>query len=206
MFKHTGVRRTAVGAAALAVVGVVGLATAAAGDDEVGSDGVDLSVTIEDLAPGSLAMSVAAHDPVELAEDGSDDQARQFTAALPTVTVSDTRTAEQVPEGAYWAVVGQASDFTSDAAGSFGAEYLGWTPHLVSGPGGDVAAGEPVSSVIGDGSGADEVGLEGQELLVSTWASEPGSWGVTADLALRVPTDTPAGDYSSTLTLSLFEG
>ncbi|GAA1981583.1 hypothetical protein GCM10009718_18310 [Isoptericola halotolerans] len=205
MDKNAGARRMAVGVSVLAMAGVVGLASAAAGDDD--SDGVDLSVTIEDLSPpGTLAMSVAAHDAVELAEDGSDDDARQFTGALPTVTVSDTRSAEQVPEGSYWAVVGQAADFTSDGADAFGAEYLGWTPRLVAGPGGDVAAGEPVSSVIADGSGADAVGLQGQELLVSTWASEPGTWGVEADLTLRVPTDTPAGDYSSTLTLSLFEG
>ncbi|MFF5108714.1 hypothetical protein, partial [Streptosporangium sp. NPDC000509] len=71
---------------------------------------------------------------------------------------------------------------------------------------GAVAAGEPVSSVISDGTGAPNVGLQGQELLVSTAnsADEIGTWEVNADLALRTPVDVTAGEYNSTLTLSLF--
>ena len=207
MNRHT-TQRIAAAAASLAVATVGGLATtamAAEGDDT----GVDLSVTIEDNTPGALSMSVAPNDGVVLAEEGSDAEARQFVGTLPTVTVADTRDAEDVPEGSYWAVVGQASEFTAEGREPIGAEYLGWAPRLLTpSPSGDVAAGEPVSSVLPDGSGGAAVGLEGQELLLSTWAagSEAGPWDVTADLTLRTPADVPPGEYSSVLTLSLFEG
>jgi hypothetical protein len=207
MNRHT-TQRIAAAAASLAVATVGGLATtamAAEGDDP----GVDLSVTIEDNTPGALSMSVAPNDGVVLAEEGSDAQARQFLGTLPTVTVADTRDTADVPEGSYWAVVGQASEFTAEGRAPIGPEYLGWAPRLLTpSPSGDVAAGEPVSSVLPDGSGGAAVGLEGQELLLSTWAagSEAGPWDVTADLTLRTPADVAPGDYSSLLTLSFFEG
>lgn len=205
MNRHT-TQRIAAAAAGLAVATVGGLATSAAAADD---PGVDLSVTIEDNTPGALTLSVAPNDGVVLTEEGSDAEARQFLGTLPTVTVADTRDAEDVPEGSYWAVVGQASAFTAEGRDPIGPEYLGWAPRLLTpSPSGDVAAGEPVSSVIPDGSGGAAVGLEGQELLLSTWAAgaEAGPWDVTADLTLRTPADVPPGEYSSVLTLSLFEG
>ncbi|WP_285104878.1 hypothetical protein [Promicromonospora sp. MEB111] len=211
MKNHRTTQRIAAAAAGLAVATVgalaatAGTATAADGDEA----GVDLSVSIEDNTPGALTLSVAPNDGVVLAEEGSDAEARQFLGTLPTVTVADTRDAEDVPEGSYWAVVGQASEFTAEGRDPIGPEYLGWAPRLLTpSPSGDVAAGEPVSSVLPDGSGGAAVGLEGQELLLSTWAagSEAGPWDVTADLTLRTPADVAPGDYSSVLTLSLFEG
>ncbi|SIS19122.1 hypothetical protein SAMN05421833_1361, partial [Microbispora rosea] len=94
-----------------------------------------------------------------------------------------------------------------DPAKTIGPEYLGWKPHLISDSStGAVAAGEPVSSVVSDGTGAPEVGLKGQELLVSSAnsADEIGTSQVNADLALRTPADVAAGEYHSTITLSLF--
>lgn len=207
MMKRHTTQRVAAAAAALAVAAVgasAATAMAAEGDDT----GVGLSVTIEDNTPGALTMSVAPNDGVVLAEEGSDAEARQFVGNLPTVTVEDTRDAADVPEGSYWAVVGQASEFTAEGREPIGPEYLGWTPRLLTpSPSGDVAAGEPVSSVLPDGSGGAAVGLGGQELLLSTWAagSEAGPWDVTADLTLRTPADVLPGEYSSVLTLSLFE-
>ena len=206
MNRHT-TQRIAAAAAGLAVATVGGLATGAAAADD--PTGVDLSVTIEDNTPGALSMSVAPNDGVVLAEEGSDAEARQFVGTLPTVTVADTRDAGEIPEGAYWAVVGQASEFTAEGREPIGPEYLGWAPRLLTpSPSGDVAAGEPVSSVLPDGSGGAAVGLEGQELLLSTWASgaEAGPWDVNADLTLRTPATVAPGEYSSILTLSLFEG
>lgn len=211
MNNHRTTQRIAAAAAGLAVATVGALAvtattaTAADGDEA----GVDLSVSIEDNTPGALTLSVAPNDGVALVEDGSDAEARQFVGTLPTVTVADTRDADEIPEGSYWAVVGQASEFTAEGRDPIGPEYLGWAPRLLTpSPSGDVAAGEPVSSVLPDGSGGAAVGLEGQELLLSTWAagSEAGPWDVNADLTLRTPADVTPGDYSSTLTLSLFEG
>lgn len=198
-------RRLAVAAFGLVVLGLATSATAAVADEE---EGVDLSVVIEDITPpGQLTLTVAPNDGVVLTEDGSDATARQFTGTIPTVTVSDTRTPEEIPDGAFWAVVGQASDFV-DGDNTIGAEHLGWRPRLLTpSPTGNVSEGEPVSSVIPDGTGAPNVGLVGQELLVSTFSAEEetGSWDVNADLALRTPTDVEPGEYHSVLTLSLFD-
>ncbi|MEU7891049.1 hypothetical protein AB0B54_36600 [Microbispora bryophytorum] len=191
---------------ALAGAGLAG--PAAADDDPTG--GIDVSVKIEPTTtPGQISMTVADNDGVSLQENGSDATARQFVGTLPTVTVTDTRQPEDIPAGEFWAVVGQSSQFVAadDPAKTIGPEYLGWKPRLLSqSTTGAVAAGEPVSSVIGDGTGAPEVGLEGQELLVSTANStdEIGTSQVNADLALRTSTDVAAGEYHSTLTLSLF--
>ncbi|GAA1259685.1 hypothetical protein GCM10009677_08430 [Sphaerisporangium rubeum] len=190
----------------LGLSGLSGTAAAADGPD----DGVDVSVNIAPIVqPGELTMTVADNTGVTLSENGSTATARQFTGALPTVTVSDTRSPDQIPAGEYWAVVGQASQFvaTGDASKTIGPEYLGWKPQLLTGSQtGAVAAGEPVSSVISDGTGAPNVGLQGQELLVSAAnsADEIGTWQVKADLALRTQADVAAGEYHSTLTLSLF--
>ena len=123
--------------------------------------------------------------------------------------MTDTRLPDEIPAGDFWAVVGQAGQFTATGGGAstIGPEYLGWAPRLLTGSDtGAVEAGQPVSSVISDGTGAPTVGLQGQELLVSTAnsADEIGTWEVNADLALRTPVDVTAGEYHSTLTLSLF--
>ncbi|WP_169985029.1 hypothetical protein [Microbispora sp. H10836] len=203
------INRTALAASVLgfALAGA-GVATPALADDP--GSGIDVSVNIEPTTtPGQLSMTVADNNGVSLQENGSDAAARQFTGTLPTVTVTDTRTPEEIPQGEYWAVVGQASQFVAsdDPAKTIGPEYLGWKPRLLSDSStGAVSAGEPVSSVVSDGTGAPNVGLEGQELLVSTAnsADEIGTSQVNADLALRTSVDVAAGEYHSTLTLSLF--
>ncbi|MEU8278018.1 hypothetical protein AB0C08_27335, partial [Microbispora bryophytorum] len=163
-------RTTQVLAASVLGLALAGLATPALADDP--GSGIDVSVTIEPTTtPGQISMTVADNDGVSLQENGSDATARQFVGTLPTVTVTDTRRPEDIPAGEFWAVVGQSSQFVAadDPAKTIGPEYLGWKPRLLSeSTTGAVAAGEPVSSVIGDGTGAPEVGLEGQELLVST--------------------------------------
>ncbi|NUO97198.1 MAG: hypothetical protein HOW71_32355 [Nonomuraea sp.] len=198
---------------AAAVLGValcgVGAAGPAMADDDP-DNGIDVSVTIEpNNPPGQVSMTVADNGGVALQENGSNAAARQFVGTLPTVTVTDTRRPEDIPAGEFWAVVGQAGQFaaTGGSGAAIGPEYLGWKPRLLSDSStGAVEAGEPVSSVISDGSGAPTVGLQGQELLVSTAnsADEIGTWQVNADLALRTPVDVAAGEYHSTLTLSLF--
>ena len=209
--------RSAAGLTALALALASGLVlptTSAAADE-----GVDVSVTIDDLTPpGSLAMTVAANNGVALTENGSDAVNRQFTGTLPVVTVSDTRSTAEIPAGSRWSVVGQASAFTAPGVDPIGAEYLGWTPKFATtpAPADDVEVGDQIASIVdatntgGAGgpttdSGLYAGGLEGQELLVSTDDAATGSWDVTADLALRVPADTAAGEYTSVVTLSLFD-
>ncbi|RVX39076.1 hypothetical protein EDD27_1414 [Nonomuraea polychroma] len=207
MNRTTQILAAAMLGVALAAAGV-GVAGPAVADDDP-DNGIDVSVTIQPNTTGQVSMTVADNGGVALQEDGSNAAARQFVGTLPTVTVTDTRRPEEIPAGDFWAVVGQASEFTatSGSAPPIGPQYLGWRPRLLSdSSSGAVEAGEPVSSVISDGSGAPTVGLQGQELLVSTAnsADEIGTWQVNADLALRTPADVAAGEYHSTLTLSLF--
>jgi hypothetical protein len=193
------------GTAMLAIVGGAALAQA----DEIDDNEVEVTVQIAEIGqPGVLALSVAG-TATTLTENGSDGLVRQFTGTLPTVTVTDTRTPDEIPDGAYWYVLGTASDFTGTAGQpDIGAEYLGWTPRLIDGgESGLVAEGDPVGSAV-DG-GPDDVGLVDQELLAITVDSHSvateGSWTVTADLALRTPATVAPGSYASTVTLSLFE-
>ncbi|GAB3841873.1 hypothetical protein GCM10029963_13910 [Micromonospora andamanensis] len=179
---------------------------------EPGDSGeVEVTVDIEEIRePGVLAMSIAG-DSVALTENGSTLLVRQFVGGLPTVTVTDTRTADEVPEGAAWAVLGSATDFVGSAGQApIGAGHLGWKPRLLDGGDtGSVSAGEEVVTVLDEPSQpGNNVGLVDQELLVSTFESGAvagDAYSVDADLFLRTPADVAAGSYTSTLTLSLFE-
>jgi hypothetical protein len=208
---RTNRRRLAASAAATAALsGAMALpspALAAPGD----SDDVRVTVDIEEIRePGVLAMSIAG-DSVALAESGSTLLVRQFVGTLPTVTVTDTRTAQEVPDGAAWAVLGSATDFVGDAGQpAISAGHLGWKPNLVEGDdSGLVTEGEEVVTVLDEPSQpGNNVGLVDQELLVSTFDSEAvtgDSYSVNANLFLRAPVQVAAGSYTSTLTLSLFE-
>lgn len=184
-------------------------AAAAFADTEYGDDQVDVNVSIADLEqPGVLAMTVDGTSAA-LTESGSTTTVRQFTGQLPAVTVTDTRDADEIPDGAGWYVLGSASDFTgSDGQEAIGADHLGWTPELVDGgEAGLVAEGDQVDTVLDEGP--DAVGLVDQELLALALDSEAiaseGSWTVTAGLTLKTEPDVAPGDYSSVLTLSLFE-
>ena len=212
------ITKTVAARVAVATVGgvlLVGVAGAAFADDTQQTDDVDVNVTIEEITgPGVLAMTVAANSTT-LAEEDSDDPAqRQFFGALPSVTVTDTRTT--IPPGAAWAVLGQASDFTSTDGGGqpeISAGYLGWTPSVVD-PGEtyEVVPGDQVDTILDDGpNNVGLAGIAGPELLAMTLnGSETaqavsGSWTANADLFLKVPLNTAPGAYKSVLTLSLFE-
>ncbi|ROQ58912.1 hypothetical protein EDF36_2365 [Rathayibacter sp. PhB152] len=199
-------RCAAVAAGALLLTAV---ASAAAADDVLDDRSVDIGVSIaEPTAPGVLAMTVAAGSTA-LTEDGSTELVRRFTGALPTVTVTDTRSPEEIPAGAGWYVLGSASAFTApDGQEPIGADHLGWTPRLLDG--GDfglVTEGDPVDTVLDEGD--DAVGLVDQELLAlaldSGAVAEEGAWTASADLVLSTEPDVAAGDYSGSVTLSLFE-
>lgn len=201
-------RWAGVGVLALALVGTAG--AVAFGDDQVGDASVDINVKIEKIEqPGFLAMSVASNS-VQLQENGSDSTRRQFTGTLPTVTVTDSRSVDEIPADAAWAVLGSVSNFTGSAGqADIAAGHLGWEPSLVSANDGDglVVAGDAVDTVLDQGPSS--VGLKDKELLVSTWNSaqvhEEGSWEANAEMFLRTPVDVEPGNYSSVLTLSLFE-
>jgi len=198
------------GAALAGCLLLTGVGSAAAfADTEYGDGEVDVNVSIAELEqPGVLAMSVAG-TAATLTESGSTPTVRQFTGELPEVTVTDTRAADEIPDGAGWYVLGSSSDFTGgDGQEPIGADHLGWTPQLVDGgDSGLVAEGDPVDTVLDEGP--DAVGLVDQELLAialdSQGVAAEGSWSVTAGLTLKTEADVAPGDYSSVLTLSLFE-
>jgi hypothetical protein len=206
MKTHAGTRRAI--AAVLGGLILTGVATAAVAA-EISDGDVDVNVDIAETSqPGVLAMTVAGTS-VELTENASNPTVRQFTGTLPTVTVTDTRSADEIPDGSAWYVLGTATDFVGDAGqANIGAGNLGWTPRLVEGgTSGQVAEGEQVNTVLD--SGPDAVGLVDQELLAMANNSETiapeGQWTANADLFLRTPATVEAGSYGSTLTLSLFE-
>jgi hypothetical protein len=188
-----------VGAATLSVVGASGIALAV---DPYGDEDVAVSVEIAELeGPGVLAMTVGGTSST-LTESGSTATERRFTGTLPTVTVTDTRTADEIPDGAYWYVLGSITDFTGQAGQPAidSAESFGWTPRLVAGDPGSVAAGDEVEP----GEGFDDT-----EILAMAYDSEviapEGSWSANADLELATAATVAPGQYSATLTLSLFE-
>lgn len=185
-----------------------GTAAASAAETNMGDQDIDVNVEISEIAqPGVLAMTVAGSGSTELTENGSTELVRQFTGTLPTVTVTDTRTADEVPAGASWYVLGSASDFAGPDNTSIGADHLGWTPALVEGAG----EGEPFISVGGDVLGAEDGGLglgsADKELLFlgDSAGAAGGEWSATAGLQLKVGADVEPGAYSSVITLSLFE-
>ncbi|WP_157007492.1 hypothetical protein [Agromyces laixinhei] len=206
---NTAARVAAVSAGMIVLTGVAGAGIATA-DENHGDGVVDVTVEIPQIdEPGVLALTVAG-ESMSLAENGSDDLVRQFTGTLPTVTVTDTRTADEIPEGAYWYVIGSATDFAG-AAGepAIGAEHLGWAPRLLDADPGSVAAGDEVHSVVDSSQFPDNVGLVDEELFAMAFDSQDivheGQWTATADLKLRTPATVAPGSYASTLTLSLFE-
>ena len=212
MIRRTAVSRlrATVGAVGgLLLLGVGGAAFA----DEAQQDGVDLDVIIEDQGPaGTLSLGVAADSETLTEVEGASPEYREFVGELPEVTVTDTRT--DVPEGVYWYVTGQASDFVgADGQDPITPDHLGWSPSLVTDGGGEVAPGEEVPTSL-DGSTNPEapnnVGLQSEELLhlaldSGEASAASGEWTATADLTLKTPLDVEPGSYSSTLTLSLFE-
>ncbi|GIM91913.1 hypothetical protein [Paractinoplanes toevensis] len=197
--------------AVAALAGVAAFPTAAMADP---GDSADVDVTVEIapiVEPGVLALTVAA-SAATLTENGSTLLVRQFTGTLPTVTVTDTRTAAEIPAGSSWAVVGSSSDFTGSAGQApITADHLGWKPRLVDAGNseGQVSEGEEVVTSLDEPTQpGNNVGLTDQELLVSTYdsASVTGdAYSVNADLFLRTPADVAAGSYHAKLTLSLFE-
>lgn len=207
MNKSTTARLALTAAGTLLLAGV---ASAAIAEEQHGASDIGVSVAIAPLtSPGVLAMTVDGTSTA-LVENGSTDLTRTFTGTLPTVTITDTRTAAEIPDGAAWYVLGSSTGFTGDAGqAGIGAGNLGWEPRLLGGDdAGLVAPGDAVDTVLDTGD--DAVGLVDQELFAITAGSAEAAdgnsaWTATADLTLKTAADVAPGKYSTTLTLSLFE-
>lgn len=144
---------------------------------------------------GSFGWAFAGTSPANL---GTATQAgANFTASgsLTNIVVTDTRTGGAAPYT--WSISGQAGTFTSTGGGSFAGSLLGWTPKVLAG-GASVVAGTDVTSTQSGGTG-----LGGSRVLASSTAAASATVG--ADLALVIPGGTPAGDYTSTLTITALQ-
>jgi O-glycosyl hydrolase len=175
------------------------LVTLVVSPDEDEGSGIPIEATVpESTEPGSLAMTVAdfGEGVVLQAAQNAGDRLR-FEGELPTVTVTDTRNAEQAPTGG-WSVSGQSSDFTAGDV-SLDAGHLGWTPRVAT-PRTGVTAGSAVPTVLGGGTGL----ADPKPLATANADGRFGSTGLAAGLFLEVPVDTAPGTYSGTLSVTLF--
>ncbi|OZD54381.1 hypothetical protein CH252_08750 [Rhodococcus sp. 06-1477-1B] len=194
-----------IGAAALGVgiLAAVGGGSAFAADE----DTIDVQVEIAPAAePGVLALTVA-DDATTLTEGAASGTARTFAGTLPTVTVTDTRLAENVDPDAFWYVMGAISDFTGDAGQPAirSAEAFGWYPDIVSGN----PAGGSLVVAPGDDVDPGTGGFVDAELLASVDSAADaagGAYSATAGLLLKTPATVAPGAYSATITLTLLEG
>jgi hypothetical protein len=146
-----------------------------------------LSVTI---APsGTFTVSVAS-GTVALTPNSAGTSA---TGTAEPVTVTDSR--NTFPG---WSVSGQASDFTETAttpAGDISGNQLGWVPTDTALPNGGVL-GPTVTP-----------GSPGLGTTAAVWASAAAGKGsgtstLGANLTLNIPSGSPAGAYSSALSVS----
>lgn len=151
-----------------------------------------LEAEIPDLGDGALTLSIADGGTVSLGEAVQSGDRWSFAAALPTITVTDTRA-----EGAGWSVTGNASDLVGDR-GTIASQHLGWSPLVL-----DAATATAGSIVAGALSGGE--GLVGAQLLAS--ADDHSRWGATrlgADVTLEVPIGAQQGQYKGVVNVSLF--
>jgi hypothetical protein len=125
---------------------------------------------------------------------------RSAQATMPDVTVMDSR-----PGFKAWQLSGKFGNFTT-AGGekTLIANYAGWTPVLTQAGGGAVAG-----ATISPGFPASGQGLAVARILGSAPEGHNGVFDAVSTAALggqinmRFPINTPAGDYRSTMTLTL---
>ncbi len=130
----------------------------------------------------------AAQSGVTLSQVESAEGQLRFGGSLSGVTVIDTRNGSPS-----WSLSGQVSNFS----GGLDGKYLGWVPRLVS-PGGGAVPGGTVTSGLIAGNGLRDV----SQLASAPAGHVKGSVTVGADLDLLIPSSTPAGSYTATLTLT----
>ncbi len=162
------------------------------------SSGIPVEATIPEAENGVLALTVADFgDGVALSAPENAGDRLRMTGALPEVTVTDSRTAQQAGLGG-WAVSGQADAFTSDGQ-TVEAEHFGWIPQVLT-PRPGLSAGDPVLTVMDAGPGLATPG----ELASADREGRFGTAKLGAELRLEVPVDTQPGTYTGQVTISLF--
>ncbi|MCC2313427.1 esterase [Cellulomonas sp. zg-B12] len=162
------------------------------------TQGVELRAVVPEGEDGVLALSVA-DDGSGVTLDGPQNTgtALRFRGQLPTVTVTDSRSVTQAGVTG-WAVTGQAYSFDSGSR-LLDAKHLGWTPRIET-PRAGLVAGDARATALDGGEGLVVPG----RLASATPEGRVGSATIGADLVLDVPVDTRPGEYTGTLSLSLF--
>ncbi|AWB95418.1 hypothetical protein DCE93_06895 [Agromyces badenianii] len=137
------------------------------------------------VTPGAVALSAATLNGTSYVATGTLEQAK----------VSDNREVRTA-----WALNGSASEFvnTTDNTKKIAASSLGWKPELI---GGAAANGGTAGAEIAAGANG---GLSSQKSLAQAAAGATvANTTVKAGITLKAPADTAAGDYTSTLTITL---
>ena len=162
------------------------------------ASGIPVEATIPEGENGVLALTVADFGAgVALSAPENAGDRLRLTGALPEVTVTDSRTAQQAGLGG-WTVAGQAAAFTSQGT-AIEADHLGWSPQVLT-PRPGLQAGPAVATALDQGTGLQTPG----ELASATAAGRYGSAKLGAGLLLEVPIGTQPGTYTGDLTVSLF--
>jgi hypothetical protein len=117
-----------------------------------------------------------------------------FAQGTLNAVVTDTRQLDYPA----WSLTGQVGNFTKTGGGVLDGKYLGWIPSV---------SGDATNSVAGATVAPAPVSTSGLK-AISTFASGSPFAGGTitnaaANLQLKAPSNTPAGAYSATLTLTL---
>ncbi|MDR2565944.1 MAG: WxL domain-containing protein [Bifidobacteriaceae bacterium] len=150
---------------------------------------VEIPETTGPPQPGEFSWRVAGNAAVSLGTATETADGFAANGALPNIEVTDTRVTQ-----AEWSLSGQASSFTG-TAGSFGGEYLGWTP-VVANAGAGAQAGAAVAPNASGGLGTAKT------LAFAQTGHALGTATVAAALELKAPASTPAGNYTSLLTIT----
>jgi len=114
--------------------------------------------------------------------------------------VTDTRQTDKLP----WNLTGQVGDFTAAGGKVLNGKYLGWTPTNPQTVAGTTATGSTGGPVVLPAP-ATAAGLKvGGSVLAAGYPDVTGTvTNAAAVLQLKAPSNTPAGNYSATLTLTL---
>lgn len=157
--------------------------------EEPAEDEQVITVVVPEVTdPGEFLWTIDGDRTVDLGTTVNQGTFLQATGSITPIVVTDTRTG-----GPEWSVSGQVADFTAGLPG----RYLGWSPQVLA-PGAGATAGAEVPSGIVSGDGLT---------VPSVLASAPsghasGTASIGANLDLRLPVDTAAGEYSTVLTIT----
>ncbi|SDU72990.1 hypothetical protein [Jiangella alkaliphila] len=151
----------------------------------------EITTTVEQ-GEGQLTMTIGDDAQVTLPAPQLDGDRLSSEGDLDPVTVSDTRAGAPG-----WDTTAQVSEFSTGSA-AFEGKYLGWTPAVVSSTATGVVAGATVAPGFSEGTGLSEP----RQLAGAPAGSGTGSSQLGAGLSLEIPSDTAAGTYTATLTLT----